>query len=64
MASRMASWSLLLWKTKSQTDSSGRIFRNQKKCLLWFLTPSDNFSLSITCYVPGANNMKSIPNEQ
>lgn len=28
------------------------------------LSSPDNFSLSITSYVPGANNMKSIPNEQ
>lgn len=63
MASRVASY-LLLWKTNLRLDSSGRIFKSQNKCLPWFLTSTDNVSLSITCYVPGANNMKSIPNEQ
>jgi hypothetical protein len=35
-----------------------------KKVPTLLLTSTDNFSLSITSYVPGANNMKSIPNEQ
>lgn len=35
-----------------------------KELLPWFLASTDNFSLSIACSVPGANNMKSISNEQ
>lgn len=68
MACRDSQLFSVMMKTKIQTDSSGRIFRNQKKkkmCLPGFsLQFYQSLSLSITCYVPGANNMKSIPNEQ